>query len=53
MISSLSIMTLADNGSETEVLAFGISVIALNLGMYIVAPTAFAYKIHKHYKSRK
>jgi len=53
MISSLSIMTLADNGSETEVLAFGISVIALNLGMYIVAPTAFAYKVHKHYKSRK
>jgi hypothetical protein len=53
MISSLSIMTLADNGSETEVLAFGISVIALNLGMYIVAPTAFAYKIHKHCKSRK
>jgi len=53
MISSLSIMTLADNGSETEVLAFGISVIALNLGMYIIAPTAFAYKVHKHYKSRK
>jgi len=53
MISSLSIMTLADNGSETEVLAFGISVIALNLGMYIVAPTAFAYKLHKHCKSRK
>ncbi|MFB5645552.1 MAG: CFI-box-CTERM domain-containing protein [Nitrosopumilaceae archaeon] len=53
MISSLSIMTLADNGSESEVLAFGISVIALNLGMYIVAPTAFAYKVHKHYKSRK
>ena len=53
MISSLSIMTLADNGSETEVLAFGISVIALNLGMYIVAPTAFAYKVHKHCKSRK
>ena len=53
MISSLSIMTLADSGSETEVLTFGISVIALNLGMYIAAPTAFAYMVHKHYKSRK
>jgi len=52
MISSLSIMTLADSGSETEVLAFGISVIALNIGLYIVAPTAFAYKIHRHYRTR-
>ena len=53
MVSSLSIMALADSGSENEVLAFGISVIALNVGLYIVAPTAFAYKVHKHYKSRK
>jgi hypothetical protein len=53
MVSSLSIMALADSGSENEVLAFGISVIAFNVGLYIVAPTAFAYKVHKHYKSRK
>jgi len=53
MISSLSIMTLADSGSEVEVLGFGISVIALNLGLYIVAPTTFAYKLHKHLKSKK
>lgn len=53
MISTLSIMTFADPGSEAEVLAFGISVIALNVGMYIVAPTAFAYKVHRHIKSRK
>ncbi|HET6517236.1 MAG TPA: CFI-box-CTERM domain-containing protein [Nitrosopumilaceae archaeon] len=52
MISSLSIMTLAENGSEAEVLTFGISVIALNLGLYIAAPTAFAYKLHTHLKSR-
>ncbi len=52
MISSLSIMTLADSGSEVEVLAFGISVIALNIGLYIVAPTAFAYKMHRHYRAR-
>ena len=38
MVSTLSIMTLADSGSEIEVLGLGISVIALNLGMYIAAP---------------
>ena len=53
MIASLSIMTLADSGSEVEVLGFGISVIALNLGLYIVAPTTFVYKVHKHLKSKK
>ncbi|KAG2472879.1 MAG: Glycerophosphoryl diester phosphodiesterase [Nitrosopumilales archaeon] len=53
MISSLSIMTLADSDSEVEVLGFGISVIALNLGLYIVAPTTFVYKVHKYLKSKK
>ena len=53
MISSLSIMTLADSGSEVEVLGFGISVIALNLGLYIVAPTTFVYKVYTHLKSKK
>jgi hypothetical protein len=53
MISSLSIMTLADNGSEVEVLGLGISVIALNLGMYIAAPALIGFKVHKHIKSRK
>ncbi|NNL58635.1 MAG: thioredoxin domain-containing protein, partial [Nitrosopumilus sp.] len=53
MISTLSIMTLADNGSEVEVLGLGISVIALNLGMYIAAPALIGFKVHKHFKSRK
>ena len=53
MISSLSIMTLADNGSEVEVLGLGISVIALNLGMYIAAPALIGFKVHNHFKSRK
>ena len=47
MISSLSIMTLADNGSESEVLGLGISVIALNLGMYVAAPAMLIYKARK------
>ncbi|MCV0393191.1 MAG: hypothetical protein K5790_07905 [Nitrosopumilus sp.] len=53
MISTLSIMTLADDGSEVEVLGLGISVIALNLGMYIAAPALIGFKVHKHFKSRK
>lgn len=53
MISTLSIMTLADNGSEVEVLAAGISVIMLNLGMYIAAPALIGFKLHKHLKTRK
>ena len=53
MISTLSIMALADEGSEVEVLGLGISVIALNLGMYIAAPALIGFKIHNHIKSRK
>ena len=53
MISTLSIMTLADGGSESEVLGLGISVITLNLGMYIAAPTVIGFKVHKYLKSRK
>ncbi len=53
MISTLSIMTLAEDGSEAEVLGLGISVIALNLGMYIAAPAVIGFKVHKHLKSRK
>jgi len=53
MISTLSIMTLAEDGSEVEVLGLGISVIALNLGMYIAAPALIGFKVHNHIKSRK
>jgi len=53
MISSLSIMTLAEDGSEVEVLGLGISVITLNLGMYIAAPALIGFKVHQHIKSRK
>jgi len=53
MISSLSIMSLADSGSEVEVIGLGISVIALNLGMYIAAPALIGFQIHKHIKLRK
>ncbi|KFM18934.1 hypothetical protein AAA799P11_00880 [Marine Group I thaumarchaeote SCGC AAA799-P11] len=48
MISTLSIMTLAEDGSEVEVLGLGISVIALNLAMYIAAPALIGFKVHKY-----
>jgi len=48
MLSSLSIMENAD--SESEVLGLGLSVIALNLGMYIGLP---AFGILKLYQIRK
>ena len=53
MISTLSIMTLAEDGSEIEVLGLGISVIALNLGMYVAAPALVGFKVHQKIKSRK
>ena len=52
MISSLSIMTLAEDSSEIQVFGLGISVIVLNLGMYIAAPAAVAFKSCKVLKSR-
>ncbi len=47
MLSTLSIMTLAEDGSEAEVLGLGLSVIALNIGMYFVAPTMIIHRIRK------
>ena len=40
MLASLSIMSLAEDGSEAQVLALGIAVIALNAGLYVAAPVA-------------
>jgi hypothetical protein len=47
MISTLSIMTLAEEGSEEHILGFGISVIALNLGIYIAAPTSIVFYLRR------
>lgn len=45
MLSTLSIMTLAEDGSEIEVLGLGLSVLALNFGMYFIIPTIAIIKI--------
>jgi sugar lactone lactonase YvrE len=47
MISTLSIMTLAEDGNDAQILGLGMSVIALNLGMYIAAPAIVVYGIKK------
>ena len=45
LLSSLSIMSYAD--SESEVLGYGIGVILMNLGMYLVAPAMVFYGIKR------
>jgi len=52
MISTLSIMTLAENGNDAQVLGLGLSVIALNIGMYIVAPVGASFAMIKQLKSK-
>lgn len=53
MIFTLSVMGLAEEGSEFQVVGLGISVIALNLGMYVAIPAVVGFAISKHIKSRK
>ena len=47
MISSLSVMSYAD--SESEVISLGLSVIALNLGMYLGVPIVIFIGVKKHF----
>ncbi|TAK26254.1 MAG: copper-binding protein [Nitrosarchaeum sp.] len=47
MLSTLSIMTLAEGDSESEVLGLGLSVIALNIGMYVGIPIFGILKIYQ------
>jgi hypothetical protein len=47
MISSLSILNYVNMDTESEVLGYGISLIALNLGMYFAAPIIIIVKLSK------
>jgi plastocyanin len=47
MISSLSILNYVDMDSEAEVLGYGISLILLNVGMYVGAPAIVVIGIRK------
>jgi len=48
LISSLAILDYAD--SEDEIIGYGISLIVLNVGMYIAAPAIVIFKIRKFVK---
>ena len=50
MVSTLSIMSMADEGSESQVLGLGVAVIALNLGMYVAAPTVGIFILRRHFR---
>jgi len=47
MISSLSILNYVDMDSEVEVLGYGISLILLNVGMYVGIPAIIIMRIRK------
>jgi hypothetical protein len=49
MISSLSILNYVDMNSESEVLGYGISLIILNLGMYLGVPAVVIVGIRKRF----
>lgn len=46
MLASLSIMSLAENGSEVSVLGTGLLVITLNIMMYLAAPVLIGFKAY-------
>ncbi len=47
MLTSLSLLNYADIDSEEEMIAYGIGIIAMNIGMYIAAPAMIVYRIRK------
>jgi len=47
MITSLSILNYVDMDSEVEVLGYGISLIVLNIGMYVGIPAIVIMRIRK------
>ena len=46
LLASLSLMGLAEEGSEASVLGMGVLVIALNAGMYVGMPALLAFKAY-------
>ena len=49
MISSLSILNHIDMKTDTEVLGYGISLILLNIGMYVGVPAIVILGIRKRF----
>ena len=53
MISSLSLLDRVDMDSEAQVLGYGIGLILLNAGVYVVAPAVAIKKLYKPLSSNK
>jgi peptidyl-prolyl cis-trans isomerase B (cyclophilin B) len=47
MLTSLSLLNYVDINSEEEMLGYGITIIAMNIGMYFVAPAMIVFRIRK------
>ena len=50
LLASLTLLQHTDIDSEYEMLGYGISIILLNMGMYIIAPAVLIMKIRSFYK---
>ena len=50
MLSSLSLLSMADINSEQEMLGYGMAIIMANIGMYFVGPAMIFYKVRKFVK---
>jgi len=50
LLTSLTLLQYADIDSESEMLGYGISVIMLNIGMYLVTPAVIMLKLVKKYR---
>ena len=50
LLASLTLLQHTGIDSEYEMLGYGISIILLNIGMYIIAPAVLIMKIRSFYK---
>jgi len=49
LLTSLALLQFTDINSESEMLVYGIGIIMLNMGMYLIAPTVVILKLVKKY----
>jgi len=50
LLSSLLLLSYVDIDSESEMLAYGMSIILLNIGMYFIVPALIIINLKKHFK---
>lgn len=52
MLTTLSILNYVEIDSESEMLGYGVAIILLNVGLYLVAPAIIITKLHKKLSAR-